>query len=283
MTVTSVKPVRATRYIRKMRGRAQAHLVAADDGAYYVVKSINNPQGRRVLVNEWIAGLFLRRLQISTPECTIIENNREFNDEYPQFSIQLGAQQIPIEPGCHFGSRYPDDPSRMTVFDYVADEGIRECANNWEFAAILPFDKWVSNANARQAIFHRARVRADNATHNYSRIVLQMVDHGFIFEGPNWSFGDSPVQGFYPRPVAYEDVRGWSNLQPSLDAILRFPEAAFDEALRLVPPAWIEGEEDHLQSLLERLYKRRKQVPHLIGEIRRAKPDLFPNWTRVVG
>ena len=61
-------PVDARRLIRKMRGGAQAHLIEAADGHCYVVKFLNNPQHRRILVNEWIASVFLRYLGISTPE-----------------------------------------------------------------------------------------------------------------------------------------------------------------------------------------------------------------------
>ena len=61
-------PVNARHFIRKMRGGAQAHLLEADDGHYYIVKFPNNPQHRRILVNEWIAGEILSHLQISAPE-----------------------------------------------------------------------------------------------------------------------------------------------------------------------------------------------------------------------
>ena len=52
-------PIQATRLIRKMRGGAQAHLLECDDGHFYVVKFRNNPQHRRILINEWIASVFL--------------------------------------------------------------------------------------------------------------------------------------------------------------------------------------------------------------------------------
>ena len=45
-------PLTAVRHVRKMRGGAQAHLLEADDGHWYVVKFRNNPQHRRILVNE---------------------------------------------------------------------------------------------------------------------------------------------------------------------------------------------------------------------------------------
>ena len=37
----------------------------------------------------------------------------------------------------------------------------------------------------------------------------QMMDHGYIFNGPHWDFADSPLQGLYFRPMVYETVRGW--------------------------------------------------------------------------
>jgi hypothetical protein len=51
-------PASARRLVRKMRGGAQAHLIEADDGHFYVVKFRNNPQGRRILVNEWFGACF---------------------------------------------------------------------------------------------------------------------------------------------------------------------------------------------------------------------------------
>ena len=48
-------PINATRLIRKMRGGTQAHSMECDDANFYVVKFRNNPQYRRILVNELIA------------------------------------------------------------------------------------------------------------------------------------------------------------------------------------------------------------------------------------
>ena len=30
-----------------------------------------------------------------------------------------------------------------------------------------------------------------------------MMDHGFVFDGPHWTFTDSPLQGLYFRPIVY--------------------------------------------------------------------------------
>ena len=77
-------PVQATGLIRKMRGGAQAHLMACEDGHFYVVKFLNNPQHRRILVNEWIASVFLNYLEISTPEAAIVDLPDAFLAAHPR-------------------------------------------------------------------------------------------------------------------------------------------------------------------------------------------------------
>src|ERR1035441_7420139 len=66
-------PLTAVRHVRKMRGGAQAHLLEADDGKWYVVKFRNNPQHRRVLVNEALCATLLRFLKISAPQTALIQ------------------------------------------------------------------------------------------------------------------------------------------------------------------------------------------------------------------
>ncbi len=76
-------PVNARRPIRRMRGGAQAHLIEADDGHFYVVKFKNNPQHRRILVNELVAGVFLRFLKLAAPETVLVRVPAEFLEQYP--------------------------------------------------------------------------------------------------------------------------------------------------------------------------------------------------------
>src|ERR1700679_1887255 len=103
-------PTDARRLIRKMRGGAQAHLLEASDGHFYVVKFLGNPQHKRVLVNEWIAGVILKYLQISSPQTALIEVSSEFLRANPDVYLHFGNKRAPVEPGWHFGSRFPGDP-----------------------------------------------------------------------------------------------------------------------------------------------------------------------------
>jgi hypothetical protein len=275
-------PVAARRLIRKMRGGAQSHLLEAADGRFYIVKFLNNPQHRRVLINEWIAWTFLRYLQISTPDAAMVELTPEFIEQNPEVYIQLGSSRLAVVPGWHFGSCYPGDPARVAVYDFVPDTLLGQVANSPDFAGVLAFDKWVSNADARQAVFIRARLREYGPRYSDHPLrlgfIALMIDNGYAFNGPHWNFQDSPLQGLYFRSSVYEGIRGWDSFQPWLDRIIHFPENVVDEAVRQLPPQWVAGDEDALHALLERLLLRGKRTPELIQASTQGRVNPFPNW-----
>lgn len=276
-------PIEASRLIRKMRGGAQAHLLECRDGCFYVVKFRNNPQHRRILVNEWIASVFLNYLQISTPPAAIVSLSPEFLAANPDIHIQLGSRHLAVEPGWHFGSRYPGDPARVLVYDFLPDLLLDKVVNVREFAGVLAFDKWMGNADARQSIFFRARLRqwspssADQPPR--AGFVAHMMDHGYVFNGPHWTFPDSPLQGLYFRPNVYRNIRSLDNFEPWLERIVHFPEEVVDEALKQIPQDWLADDQANLEIMLEKLMSRRKRVPDLIAESRRGRVNPFPDWT----
>ena len=291
-------PVDARRLIRKMRGGAQAHLIEAADGHFYVVKFLNNPQHRRILVNDWIGASFLQYLGLSTPQPGVVRLSAEFIAAHPDLHIQLGARRVPPEPGWHFGSRYPGDPMRTVVYDYLPDVLLSTIENRAEFAGMLAFDQWTGNVDSRQAIFFRARLkeslpaarltgaRGVSATRDRGRqgdtgrqgFVAQMIDHGFLFEGPHWRFGDSPLRGLYHRPSVYRGVASLADFEPWLERIVHFPEELIDRTIKQIPPAWLEGDEEALQKLLDQLLHRRKRVPDLIEACRHGRVGVFTSW-----
>lgn len=271
-------PLNAVRHVRKMRGGAQAHLLEADDGNWYVVKFRNNPQHHRVLVNELLATTFLEYFKIAAPETAIIQVTPRFLAANPEIHLTLGARQISVEPGWHFGSRYPGDPARIAIYDFLPDALLSKVVNLEDFRAILVFDKWTGNADGRQSVFYRAMVRQEGAPEARPGFVARMIDHGYIFNGPHWDFPESPVQGLYARPLVYECVRSLDDFEPWLHQAMHFPEEVVDRAWKRIPVEWIRGEEDALDRLLEELYRRRHRLPDLISACRTARTNPFPNW-----
>jgi len=272
-------PIEARRLVRKMRGGAQAHLIQASDGHHYVVKFTNNPQHRRILVNEWIASIFLRYLCISAPEVAMVRVSPEFLRDNPEAYIQLGQHRQALEPGWHFGSRFPGDPNQIAVYDFLSDALLDRVENRADFYGVLAFDQWMTNADSRQAVFFRASLReAASPAPAGTGFVAQMVDHGFVFDGPHWRFADSPLRGLYHRTRVYRQVRGLADFQPWLDRIVHFPLEVVDDAMKQIPPVWLSGDEEALEKLLESLIRRRKLVPELIEDCRRSRSNPFPEW-----
>src|ERR1039457_2154171 len=174
-------PLRARNLIRKMRGGAQAHLIEAEDAAFYVVKFTNNPQHRRILVNEWLASALMRYLQIHVPDTAAIELTPEFVASSPELYLSMGTRREPVPPGIHFGSRMAVHPDRVAGFDFLPHSLIHKIDNRADFlwARAKTWTPLKGEAPARIGFF------------------AQMIDHGFAFSGPHWQFQDSPIQGLY--------------------------------------------------------------------------------------
>jgi hypothetical protein len=247
------------------------------------VKFRNNPQHRRILVNELIASVFLKHLGLTAPPCQIMRLSAEFLRDNPEVHIQLGSRRIEVEPGWHFGSCFPGDPERQAIYDFLPDVLLKKVENMRDYLGMLAFDKWACNSDARQSVFFRARVRdwspSVDTHHSRMGFIGLMIDHGFILNGPHWEFVDSPIQGLYFRPMVYESVRSLDDFQPWLSRIEEFPEEVIDEALRRIPAEWFDGDEAAFESLLEKLYRRRRRVPDLIDDCRRGRTNPFPAWT----
>jgi hypothetical protein len=275
-------PVNARRFIRKMRGGAQAHLLEADDGDYYIVKFQNNPQHRRILVNEFVAGEILSHLQIACPAHQIVRLSREFIAANPEVHLQTGTRTTGIEPGWHFGSRHPGDPAVMAIYDFIPDSLLSQVANTEQFLAVLAFDRWVANADGRQSIFFRAQLKDWLARPGIPPrklgFVALMIDHGFAFNGPHWDFPESALTGLYPRRIVYAGVKSLADFEPWIDRILNFPPEVFDKILRQLPPQWLEGDGDRLEILFEALLRRCKRIPQLLEDCRKAPGNPFPGW-----
>ena len=117
----------------------------------------------------------------------------------------------------------------------------------------------------------RARSTRDGIESLPHGFVAHMLDHGYVFDGPHWTFSDSPLQGLYFRPTVYQHVRSSDDFQPWLDRVVHFPEELVDQAQKQIPPQWLDGDESALETLLEKLMARCKRVPDLIQDSRRGQ------------
>ena len=168
------------------------------------------------------------------------------------------------------------------VYDFIPDTLLEKVVNLNEFLGVLAFDKWIGNADARQSIFFRARLREWSPSIPERPLglgfVAQMLDHGFVFGGPHWTFHDSPLQGLYFRPIVYRRVKSFDDFQPWLDRLTNFPDFMVDQAQKQIPPQWLDGDESALDALLSKLIARRRRIPDLLRDSRQGRVNPFPEW-----
>jgi hypothetical protein len=283
----------AMEQIRRMRGGAQSHLMRCSDGHYYVVKFQNNPQHRRILVNELLGTKLAARLGLPTTPVAIVEVGEELIRLTPGLAMELPRSRIPCQAGLQFGSRYPGDPRKLTLHDFLPDEQLREVQNLHDFAGMLVFDKWTCNTNGRQTLFFRetregaARSTPGAVAHGHpehspssgARYETLMIDQGFCFNAGEWNYPDAPLRGLYARNRVYEGVTGMESFAPWIDRVEnRMTERVLDDISREIPPAWYEDDYDALLRLLEQLNRRRTRVPELLLAAKNSNRQPFPNW-----
>ena len=86
----------AVHYVRKLRGGSQAHLIRADDGHFYAMKSVGNPQGTRVLVNEYLGSKIFSKMGIATAMAAPIVVTEHFLNSNPEMGFILGSRRIAL-------------------------------------------------------------------------------------------------------------------------------------------------------------------------------------------
>ena len=130
------------------------------------------------------------------------------------------------------------------------------------------FDLWVSNADARQAIFFREFSSPHESTPTKRRWVAQMIDNGSGFGGTDWTFRESPVHCRHGQCAGYGLDISIRASAPWLDALMELRLDVLNEAVAELPRDWIRGDERALDAVLAQLYERRSRVPAMILQAR---------------
>ncbi len=247
-----------------MRGNTQAHLIEADDGLCYVVKFKNNPQHRRILINEFLGSAILRRLNISTPTSVVINVSTHFLAENADVYIECDSQRFPVEVGWHFGSLYPGHPLVTSVYDFIPASLFGRVTNGHDFAGAFVFDRWTANSDRRQSVYTRTRWDTSVAhPHSLAQYLALMIDNGSIFNGRHWNFPDPPIQHLYDRPKSHitpllVDIEFW------MQSVRSFPECVIQQAVQDIPSDWMLDQERALAQLISELLDRRRRIEEFI-------------------
>jgi hypothetical protein len=260
----AVKEVRAHEAIRRMQGGAQAHLIRTDDGCY-VCKWKENPQHRRVLINEAIGAQLLRAMEIATPDWAIVMVDEEFVAANPSACISLEGASIPVTTGPHFGSKVIVEAELTGIYDFLPQHLFDRVVNLDDFLKVLVFDLWTDNHDGRQAIFFAER---GGRTSNRS-FKVQMIDNGcaFGFGGGEWRMRDRFVGKAYPHlKLFYLSNSAAEPIAAAITAARSIPEADFDGILDSLPEAWIQEDRRAIKRMFGQLRQRADRLPGLVAQ-----------------
>ena len=263
--------VLAVQAIRRMRGGAQSQLMLGADGGLWVVKFRNNPQGERVLANEFLATRIAEAVGLTVPKSEVIEVSEWLVRHSPEMAVEPGRGRTErCAAGLQFGSRFVGGLMPGQVVDYLPEPQLAEVRNLREFLGMLVVDKWTGNCNGRQAVFDRKpRERKYRAS---------FIDQGFCFNAGEWSFPDTPLRGVYGRNAVYASATGWDNFEPWLSRVENFRAETLGKIAEEVPPEWYGGNPGAMEKLLEQMMERRARVRELIAAFRDSGREPFPKW-----
>jgi len=266
-----VQTLHAVEHIRRMRGGSQSHLMRCSDGNYYVVKFQNNPQHRRVLVNELLGTRLAARLGLPTTPIAVIDVREDLILLTPDLCVEMSLSRTPCLPGLQFGSSYIGDPHHLSMLDFASDKHILDATNLRDFVGMLVFDLWTGNTDGRQVIFRRPNVGAPHQA--------WMIDQGFCFNAGEWNFPDTPRRSMYLRKAVYEQVQGIETFEPWLWVLeSEVSKRLLWDIAKVIPPEWNDYDTFALRSLLEKLDSRRTVVRKLLCQVKESIPEVFPNW-----
>jgi len=269
---SNCQKVRAVEQVRRMRGGSQSHLMRCSDDNYYVVKFQNNPQHRRVLVNELLGSRLAERMGLPTTPSAVIQVSERLIDTTSELAMELPRYRVPCSAGKNFGSRYFGNPRNLQTRDVILSEELSRIDNFKDLIGMVVFDKWTCNCDGRQLVF----LLQENGKYS-----MACIDQGFCCNGGEWNFPDSPLRGLYSNKTIYRDhVRSLDDFEPWLGRVEReFTIDVLYEAARDIPTEWYDNDSKALSSLLEKLDRRRKTIRELLRLSCVRLPLIFPHWT----
>ena len=254
---------------RVKNGCTKPYYVECDDAEIYVVKFKENPQGLRVLINEYVCAEIATILELPIPSPVIVKVSDQFANDYEKELYAHIKQKV--RAGTHFGSR-----KIKKVYPITNANMLESARNKIIIPEIILFDQLVCNRDRDS--------NGGNLLFDYSNMEIVVIDHTHTFDlGTIWtssdlsqrigqSFEPFDVSGYvYNKLVPF--VSGNNPFNSALHKMQRLNDDNLWHIIDSVPKEWgiLDGEKDALQRyLLDRLRRIEQVLPIL-------KP-LFPYW-----
>ena len=189
----------AAKFIRKMRGGSQSSLIETEDGNYYIVKLMQNPQGTEILLNEVLGTEIMKLVGLKTPNWSPIWISERFIEDNPALwyeSANSGRRRPP--PGLHFGSKLILPKANEDIYEVLPRSWFSRILHREDFIGMLLFDLWANQRDNRQAIFLQ-----NQESHS---IEVTYIDHGCLFGPEDTAKPAKRIRPMYMDPAIYSNI-----------------------------------------------------------------------------
>ena len=141
--------------------------IKADDGNSYVVKFKGNPQGTRILANEYVAGSLSKLIGIPTPTFSIMN----VDTKLLEYINRINGTEF--YQGSQFASTY--------IISNNMTEGIKNAVNAKDWPKVIVFEALIQNTDFREMHVLLYTDKKDKQKR------FCVVDHGFAFNEKKWT------------------------------------------------------------------------------------------------
>jgi hypothetical protein len=241
------------------------------------VKFPNNPQGIRILANDFIGSQLASFLGLAVAIPAIVRVKQILIDLSKEMVIERERYSERCRGGLCFGSRFSSGPARApTAFtDYISPEGWTNVENREDFLGMFVFDVWTHNMDTRQFVFLESSF--DGKTK------ALMIDQGNCFNGAEWSFADTSGHGVHFRRDLFGNVRSIDGFDLWLDKLEnKMTLDVIERIAAQVPAEWYDNQTAQLSELVSTLEERRMMTRKLLIATWNKNRDCFANWNRKV-
>lgn len=231
-------------------GYTRPQLFELSDGNKYLVKFKNNPQGTRVLVNDWVAGKLALLLGLPVAPFALVYFSKSHFNQFPEL------YKYGFKPGHQFASYLLKNCT-----------GLWEPRNSGEIAnlSVLPgvivFDYWVNNydRDTGNALLEKV---SENTCY------LHLIDHGLCFPIGSWTKKNS--QKVYVS-ILDQDVHTWAvtridnpkDLLKFTEKVLSLPSEQIYKVINSIPEDWNVSSSEK-EAVYQYLITRREVLPILM-------------------
>jgi len=264
-----MKTVLAIRASGKINnGCTKPYYISCDEDIY-AVKFKENPQGLRVLINEYICAEIAAIIELPLPSPALIRVSEDFvRDNKQELSIHLGVE---ITPGIHFGTK------KVKKAYPITDPDMLKFAKNINIIPdIILFDQLVCNRDRDS--------NGGNLLFDPIKKEIVVIDHTHVFDlGSIWTSTDldqrigQQFTAFDSSGYVYRKlvpfVRGNNPFHASLDRMARLKASDLWNIINGIPIEWevtIQEKNSLNKYIWDRLTRIKECLPVL-------KPE-FPFW-----